>query len=304
MIPDLIYDLGVNNGDDSAYYLSLGHKVIGIEANPVLALSLARRFQAEIGDGRYRLLNIGVTDLAGSSEFWINKTRDDWSSFNRATASRKGRFPVEGVLVRCLPFSDILQQHGTPFYLKIDIEGNDGCALRGLDLKDLPVYLSFEANSLRDLAMAISSGYNAFKCVDQTNHNSPRPALQNELLPSYFAGCIWHLWQRFSPKARKILGFSDSNDGGAWRFPPGSSGPIGENAFGDWHCAEHAAYNWLHRKLNRKRRGDLNPWGWFDFHATVKSGWCCPACKPSHGTGDPPAKPVYGVAAARVAEVT
>jgi len=33
---DLVYDVGMNNGDDTAYYLSLGFRVIAIEANPEL----------------------------------------------------------------------------------------------------------------------------------------------------------------------------------------------------------------------------------------------------------------------------
>ena len=33
---DLIYDLGVNRGEDCAFYLAKGFRVVGIEANPSL----------------------------------------------------------------------------------------------------------------------------------------------------------------------------------------------------------------------------------------------------------------------------
>ena len=36
MIEDLIYDIGMNHGEDTAYYLSKGFRVIAIEANPGL----------------------------------------------------------------------------------------------------------------------------------------------------------------------------------------------------------------------------------------------------------------------------
>ena len=34
---DLIYDIGMNNGDDTAFYLIRGYRVLAIEANPELA---------------------------------------------------------------------------------------------------------------------------------------------------------------------------------------------------------------------------------------------------------------------------
>ena len=34
--PNLVFDIGLNNGDDTAYYLHLGYRVIGVEANPLL----------------------------------------------------------------------------------------------------------------------------------------------------------------------------------------------------------------------------------------------------------------------------
>ena len=35
MIPKLVYDVGMNNGDDTAYYLRMGYRVVAFEANPV-----------------------------------------------------------------------------------------------------------------------------------------------------------------------------------------------------------------------------------------------------------------------------
>jgi len=47
-IERLIYDVGMNNGDDSAYYLSLGFRVVAIEANPELVEQAKLRFAREI----------------------------------------------------------------------------------------------------------------------------------------------------------------------------------------------------------------------------------------------------------------
>jgi 16S rRNA A1518/A1519 N6-dimethyltransferase RsmA/KsgA/DIM1 with predicted DNA glycosylase/AP lyase activity len=43
---DLIYDVGMNNGDDTAYYLRRGFRVVAIEADTRLVRCAAERFRA------------------------------------------------------------------------------------------------------------------------------------------------------------------------------------------------------------------------------------------------------------------
>jgi len=45
MIGNLIYDIGMNNGDDTAYYLQRGFRVIAVEANPALVSQAIQRFE-------------------------------------------------------------------------------------------------------------------------------------------------------------------------------------------------------------------------------------------------------------------
>jgi hypothetical protein len=58
--PGLIYDVGMNNGDDTAYYLRRGFSVVAIEPNPALVASASERFRREIKVGRLTILNVGV----------------------------------------------------------------------------------------------------------------------------------------------------------------------------------------------------------------------------------------------------
>jgi hypothetical protein len=81
-IDDLIYDVGMNNADDSAYYPSLGFRTITIEANSELVEQAKLRFAREIASGRL----IGIADR-GELPFWICETNSRFSSFNRAYAS-------------------------------------------------------------------------------------------------------------------------------------------------------------------------------------------------------------------------
>ena len=84
---DLIYDVGMNNGDDTAYYLSLGFRTIAIEANPELVEHAKSRFARETASGRLIVLNIGIADHEGQLPFWICEADSRWSSFNQEYAS-------------------------------------------------------------------------------------------------------------------------------------------------------------------------------------------------------------------------
>ncbi len=48
---DLVYDVGMHRGEDTAFYLAKGYRVVGFEANPELVEACQRRFAAEIGGG-------------------------------------------------------------------------------------------------------------------------------------------------------------------------------------------------------------------------------------------------------------
>src|SRR5262245_50303064 len=78
----------MNNGDDTAYYLRRGFRVVAIEADTCLAKCAAERFRTQISSGRLRILNIGIAAEEGELPFWICETHSEWSSFDRKIASR------------------------------------------------------------------------------------------------------------------------------------------------------------------------------------------------------------------------
>jgi FkbM family methyltransferase len=118
----LIYDVGMNNGDDCAYYLSKGCNVVAIEANPKLVQRARERFGQEIGDRRLFIEWVGIVDQPGNIPFWICDERDVFSSFDAARAGRNG-LKCHPIDVECVTFDTILKKYGIPHYLKIDIEG-------------------------------------------------------------------------------------------------------------------------------------------------------------------------------------
>src|SRR5271155_3844914 len=109
MVPNLIYDIGMNNGDDTAYYLRRGFHVIAVEADPQLAATGAERFANEIESGRLTILNIGIAAEEGEFPFWICETHPEWNSFDRIIASRDG-CPHHEIRVPCRRFRAVLNE--------------------------------------------------------------------------------------------------------------------------------------------------------------------------------------------------
>ncbi|HET9458629.1 MAG TPA: FkbM family methyltransferase [Sphingomicrobium sp.] len=253
--PDLIFDLGVCNGDDSAYYLHKGYRVVGVEANPLLIPKLSRRFEAEIASGRYVLLPLGIADTEGETEFWVCDGHAEWSSFDRSIASRGGaRHHAE--MVRTSRFRSLLKRFGTPKYCKIDIEGNDNLCLKDMSSSTRPDYVSVEVICAGEQVRLLQAlGYTRFKLISQRTLRQPGKALAKlkasaSILPPF--SCVMT-----AIEARLTRRRFDGN----WRFPGGSSGPFGENTHGRWLNAGEATE--LSEILARRREA----WDWFDLHA-------------------------------------
>ena len=237
--PKLIYDAGMNNGDDTAYYLWRGFRVLAIEANPDLVAKAAMRFASEIETGRLRILNVGIAAEDGELPFWICETNSRFSSFDRHLASLDGSCPQHEIRVHCLRFRSLLEEFGVPFYVKADIQGNDLLCVQDLDPRQLPKFISVSEVNL--LTLLRERGFNYFKCISQ------RHFLPLQLPPVIEAGRIqraeW-LRQNRNPLIRvfrKLGGrhwierqFNRIRTSNGWLFPDGSSGPFGDELLGRW----------------------------------------------------------------------
>lgn len=201
MIKNLIYDVGMNNGDDTAYYLYRGFRVIAIEADPKLCEQAASRFRQELENGQLKILNLGIAATPGELDFWICEGQSAWNSFDRKIASRNG-LPHHSISVPCQTLDWIIANHGVPHYLKIDIEGNDLICLENLQPgHDLPKYLSVELGQIDHFVKRLQElGYNRFKCISQFNF------LPIELPPSREQR-QYEFWLHFSNSPKPIPRF-------------------------------------------------------------------------------------------------
>lgn len=163
----VIYDFGMNNGDDVEYYLLKCHRVVAVEANASLCELASKRFAREIEMGRLKILNVALSDhdSAAPLPFYIHKTNHVLSQLPEPKVSIRDEF--EQVLVQCRTPSSIVQEYGPPRYIKIDIEHYDLNVLRELFAAGIkPPEISAESHSIGVFACLVENGYDRFSLVD------------------------------------------------------------------------------------------------------------------------------------------
>lgn len=276
MNPDLIYDVGMYDGRDTAYYLFKGYRVVAIEADPKLVDDANHQFATEIADGRLVVVNAVVGPKEGVAQFWVSEDKKEWSSVYRSMAMKQDK-KTHAIEVHCVPFRKILEEYGVPYYLKIDIEGSDRYCLRDIDKTDAPAYLSCEISTISDIVAVHNLGYNRFKCIIQNNFTQLlyRPLTIGQRLIRRFEKhpALLSQWRQLNRLVERFSSagsledkrFKRTDDG--WTFQVGSSGPFGEETHGQWQSFEETVHAWLSVQLGYTIAGQLGRGAWHDLHA-------------------------------------
>jgi len=271
---ELVYDIGMHDGDDSAFYLAKGFRVVAVEADPELCASATDRFRSFIECGELTIVNRAIAEKAGPITFF-RSTVSGWSTvveaLNRDNLARG--VAADSLVVDGMTLADLVAAHGDPFYLKIDIEGMDHAALRSLVESPVrPRYLSMEtsfarwpklASVRRDLELLTGLGYDRFKIVDEAQ-------VPEQVPPD-------------PPRAGRFV---------AHTFSDNASGLFGEEAPGEWLDAAAALevfrrlcrQNWLplllyrdiriyryYVRIMRRLTGKSLNLDWYDIHAKHSS---------------------------------
>lgn len=274
----MIFDIGMHLGQDTAYYLHEGYRVIAVEANPLLAQKGATRFKAEIAEGRLIIENVGIAEAAGNAQFWICDEMSEWSSFKRESAARRG-YKHHSIQVPCIRLPDLINKHGLPYYMKIDIEGHDRLCLQQLLQESSPRYISVESYGDQAISDLATLGYTNFKIIDQICFSTlEEPPTSGYRLywalklfrdrslfvrEAYLSRLIGKLGGRFA--AETIM--RRYRTCGNWVFEDGSSGPFAEETPGEWLSGD-AAQSALHSFSEWFRgTGEAPEKRWFDIHA-------------------------------------
>ena len=163
----LIFDIGFHSGDDTLYFLERGYDVVAVDANPAMIIEgLARpALRLAARTGQLRAISSGIVrrvEVANQTlPFYIHRRVTEWSTFN-IPADKAAFDTVRVPLTTC---GGLIRQFGTPFYMKVDIEGYDEACLASLEHGRMPAYLSTE--DPLQLDRLIRLGYRTFKMVSQ-----------------------------------------------------------------------------------------------------------------------------------------
>jgi FkbM family methyltransferase len=282
---DLIFDVGMHQGEDTRFYLSEGFRVLAIEANPELVASARLLFEPAIKAGRLTFLNVGLSDRESVEKFWVCDGNTAWSSFNREIASRDG-CAHHSVEIPTRRLDSILREFGIPIYLKMDIEGKELDGLEAMKGLPLPRFISVEdvgpdpiTGRIRILEMLHCLGYRYFNLVAQTNfrplfrrwQTHYKMNLLDRLVESLACGrlsmpVIRGVAERFSYKS-ELLRRNNGRD-----YPFGSSGPWGQGIPGPWVTYDKARLLYSRIRTNFLSNPKLDPrMLWCDWHATVEA---------------------------------
>jgi FkbM family methyltransferase len=271
----IVFDIGLHRGEDTAYYLARGYRVVGVDADVRMVERAAEKFASFVAEGRLRLLNAAVSERAGSAIAFHLSDNTLWSSADPDVA---GRFGMRGAMVEVetVTLEDLIAEFGLPLYCKMDIEGLDAAAVRSLEQADeLPQYISVETECLGEgqtiddeealatLRCLSRVGYRRFKLVDQrslvvlepgqafyTVHDTAFNSLLGKL-----GKRDWHLRRR---TIRRV----------GYAFPAGATGPFGSDLESSWLDYDEACETLLfHRRDYFATRSPI-PFGfWCDWHA-------------------------------------
>lgn len=225
----------MNNGDDTAYYLRQGFRVVAVEANPALAEAAGRRFADDIAAGRLTVLNRAVWDALGPVTFHVNADNDHWSSVDQSWAAREDS-RLRAVQVETIGLRDLVETFGVPHYIKVDIEGADLVALRQLtQLARRPDYVSVEdcRFGFDYISTLRKAGYTAFKLSDQ----SVVPSLRDETTGAH--------------------------------FPVGASGPYADALPGPWRSYDAFVDHYARTVRDRAGQRMAPRTQWWDIHAAL-----------------------------------
>ncbi len=235
---DLIFDLGMNRGLDAAFYLAKGFRVVGVEADPIVAAEVAARLK----DPRLYVEAVGIGPEHGKVlPFYVNLAHNEQSTFVKTFTTQPNWW--KGYEVKQVPVTTLvrlLNKHGCPYYLKIDIEAWDMLALeqmKGTSYR--PSYISTETGpTLAWIDILEALGYTALQLRNQE---------RNETQSLRADGKHQHEGKPID-----------------WQFERGCSGKFGLDISAPWVSPAEARKQW-----QRHIDADFPKGRWFDVHGRL-----------------------------------
>jgi FkbM family methyltransferase len=175
---DLVFDIGAHVGDRIAVFRRLGARVVAVEPQPALVKTL------KILYGRDHAITIEPLALArnpGTLELKLNldnptvsTASDDFVRAAHGAPGWEGQEWIKVIRVPAITLDALIERHGTPAFVKIDVEGLEAEVLAGL-AHAVPA-LSFEFTTIQPkvamncIARCAMLGYARYNAILGESH--------------------------------------------------------------------------------------------------------------------------------------
>ena len=142
---NLIFDVGANWGDKTYAFKKLSNQVVSVEPDQNCFRALNIRYGK---NDKVALEHVALGDQEGTATFFVE---EDGSAYNTLSEKQKEWLlenhqpqQLKEVEVKVTTLDHLIKKHGSPDYIKIDVEGFELPVLKGLS--KVPPIISFEAN--------------------------------------------------------------------------------------------------------------------------------------------------------------
>lgn len=135
----LVFDVGANRGIMTLVFRQLGAQVVAVEPLFSAAPRLVREFAWKFGEDTDVIpVAAAISDREGVAQIGVHKNLPYLSSLDKqwmtksAHAKMYGRPAMAQATVKTTTLDALIERHGVPDFIKIDVEGYEHIAIRGL----------------------------------------------------------------------------------------------------------------------------------------------------------------------------
>jgi FkbM family methyltransferase len=141
-VGSLCFDVGANIGDYTAALLDAGMQVVAVDPQPSALTELRARFA---GRPRVEIEPVAIGEVETTASFYIGVHHARSSLVPNWGGDKSS---AREITVPVTTLERLIERHGQPYYVKLDVEGFETAAVRGLRRKVELISMEYHLKSM------------------------------------------------------------------------------------------------------------------------------------------------------------